>query len=74
MIFLFITEQKEIIDFVEDQLKKGYIYPSKSPQISLVFFIPNKDGFKYMVQDYCYLNEHTIKDKYVPPPFNFSYY
>src|SRR5438445_11431403 len=49
-------ELKEISAFIKDQLTKGYIYPSKSPQTSLVFFILKKDGKKCMVTDYRYLN------------------
>ena len=49
---------------LDDQLKKGYIRPSKSPQTSPVFFIPKKDRKKRMVQDYCYLNEHMVKNNY----------
>ena len=37
---------------MKDQLRKGYIRPLKSPQMSLVFFVPKKDGKKRMVQDY----------------------
>ena len=61
------AEQEEVMAFLDDQLKKGYIYPSKSPQMSPVFFIPKKDGKKQMVQDYCYLNEHTVKNNYLLP-------
>ena len=61
------AEQEEVMAFLDDQLKKGYIYPSKSPQTSLVFFIPKKDGKKWMVQDYCYLNEHMVKNNYPLP-------
>ena len=46
------AEQEEVMVFLEDQLKKGYIRPSKSPQTSLVSFIPKKDGKKQMLQDY----------------------
>ena len=53
--------------FIDDQLKKGYIQPSKSKQTSPVFFVPKKDGKKQMVQDYCYLNEHTVKNNYPLP-------
>ncbi|KIK13956.1 hypothetical protein PISMIDRAFT_17634 [Pisolithus microcarpus 441] len=56
---LSVDEQKEVSDFINNQTRKGYICPSKSPQTSLVFFIPKKDGQKCMVQDYHYLNEHT---------------
>ena len=46
------AEQEEVMAFLDDQLKKGYICPSKSLQTSPVFFIPKKDGKKWMVQDY----------------------
>ena len=45
-------EQEEVTAFLDDQLKKGYIRPSKSPQTSPVFFVPKKDGKKCMVQEY----------------------
>jgi len=47
-----VDEQKEVEDFVNNQLAKGYIRPSISPQTSPVFFVPKKDGKKCMVQDY----------------------
>ena len=46
------VEREEVQEFVKDQLRKRYIRLSKSPQISLVFFVPKKDGKKRMVQDY----------------------
>ena len=46
------VEKEEVQEFVKDQLRKGYIRPLKSPQMSLVFFMPKKDGKKRMVQDY----------------------
>jgi len=52
---------------VEDQLKKGYIRPSKSPQTSPVFFVGKKDGSKRMVIDYCNLNNQTVKNSYPLP-------
>ena len=61
------AEQEEIMAFLDDQLKKGYIRPFEFPQTSLVFFIPKKDGKKQMAQDYCYLNEHTVKNNYPLP-------
>jgi hypothetical protein len=60
-------EQKEVSDFIDDQLSKKYIRPSKSEQTSPVFFVPKKDGRKRMVQDYRYLNEHTVKNNYPLP-------
>ena len=52
---------------MDDQLRKGYIRPSKSSQISPVFFVGKKDGKKRMVMDYCSLNEQTIKNNYSLP-------
>jgi len=37
-------EWKEVQAFMEDQLQKGYIQPSKSSQILLVHFVAKKDG------------------------------
>ena len=61
------VEREKIQKFVKDQLRKEYIRPSKSPQTSLVFFVPKKDGKKRMVQDYWYLNSWTIKNNYPLP-------
>jgi len=52
---------------VEDQLRKGYIRPSKLPQISPVFFIDKKDRGKRMVMDYRNLNDQTVKNNYPLP-------
>ena len=42
-------EREEARDFMKEQLRKGYIRPSKSPQMALVFFVGKKDGKKRMV-------------------------
>ena len=60
-------EKEEIWEFVEEQLRKGYIRPSKLPQTSLVFFVGKKDEKKKMVQDYQYLNKGIVKDNYSLP-------
>ena len=39
---------------------------NKIPQTSPVF-IPKKDGKKWMVQDYHYLNEYMVKNNYLLP-------
>jgi len=57
-------EKEEVREFVEEQLRKGYIRPSKLLQTSPVFFVGKKDGKKRMVQDYQYLNKGTVKDNY----------
>ena len=50
-------EREKVREFIKEQLRKGYIWLSKSSQIALVFFVGKKDGKKQMVQDYRYLNE-----------------
>ena len=50
-------KREDVRKFVKEQLKKGYIRPSKSLQMAPVFFLGKKDGKKRMVQDYKYLNE-----------------
>jgi len=67
LIPLSVDEQKETEAFLDDQLVKGYICPSISPQMSPVFFVTKKDGKKCVVQDYRYLNEWTIKNNYLLP-------
>ena len=60
-------EREEVHEFIQEQLRKGYIRPSKSPQMAPVFFVGKKDGKKRMVQDYRYLNEWMIKNNYPLP-------
>jgi len=56
------NKREKVQNFVEDQLRKGYIRPSKSPQMSPVFFVGKKDGSKWIVMDYCNLNDQTVKN------------
>ena len=60
-------ERKEVHKFINEQLRKEYIRPSKLPQMAPVFFVGKKDGKKQMVQDYRYLNEWTVKNNYPLP-------
>jgi len=49
-VYLLSREEKEEVrEFIKKQLKKGYIWPSKSPQTVPVFFVGKKDGKKWMV-------------------------
>ena len=50
-------EREEVYEFIQEQLRKGYIRPSKSPQTVPVFFVGKKDSKKRMAQDYRYLNK-----------------
>jgi len=61
------NEREEVQNFVEDQLRKGYIRPSKSPQTLPVFFVGKKDGSKRIVMDYRNLNDQMIKNNYPLP-------
>ena len=64
MYLLSREEREEMQDFIEEQLRKGYIRPLKLPQMALVFFVEKKNRKKHMVQKYRYLNEQTIKNNY----------
>jgi len=50
-------EREEVREFIKEQLRKKYIWPSKSLQTAPVFFVGKKNGKKWMVQDYRYLNK-----------------
>jgi len=60
-------EREEVREFIWEQLRKEYIWLSKSPQTALVFFIGKKDRKKQIVQNYRYLNEWTIMNNYPLP-------
>jgi len=61
------NERDEVQEFVEEHLRKGYIRPSKSQQMSPVFFVGKKNGGKQMVMDYRRLNKQTVKNNYPLP-------
>ena len=58
------AEQAELDKFIQTEVAKGYIVPSKSPYASPVFFVKKKDGKLRFVQDYRKLNEKTIADEF----------
>ena len=61
------NKREEVQNFVEDQLRKGYIRLSKSSQTSPVFFVGKKDGSKQMVMDYHNLNDQIVNNNYPLP-------
>src|SRR5258705_1205890 len=61
------AEQKELDDFLWENLANGHIHPSKSPMGAPVFFIKKKDGSLCLMQDYQKLNEITVKNSSPPP-------
>ena len=61
------VKQKQLDEFLEENLKSQHIHPSKSPMASPVFFIKKKDGSLHLVQDYHKLNTLTVKNTYPLP-------
>ena len=60
-------EREELDEFLNENLACGKIRPSVSPQAAPVFFVTKKDGKKRLIQDYRYLNSHTVVDSYPLP-------
>ena len=67
MYLLLREEREKVHEFIIEQLRKGYIRLSKSPQMALVFFVGKKNGKKRMVQNYRYLNKWTVKNNHLLP-------
>jgi hypothetical protein len=55
-------EQRQLDEFLDENLKSRRIRPSKSPMASPFFFVKKKDGKLRPVQDYRKLNEMTVKN------------
>ncbi len=60
-------EKESLAKFIEEQLAKGYIRPSKSPYSLPFFFIKKKNGDLRPIQDYRRLNSLTVKNRYPLP-------
>ena len=60
-------EHTEMDKFINENLTKGYIQPSKSPMASPFFFVAKKSGDLQPCQDYRWLKEGTIKNSYPLP-------
>ena len=56
-------KEEALNQWLDTQLKAGLIVESKSRYTVLCFYIPKKDSFLWLVQDYRKLNQVTIKDK-----------
>ena len=61
---LFKNEREEVQNFIENKLRKRYIRPSESLQISPVFFVGKKNRGKSIVIDYHNLNDQMVKNNY----------
>ena len=57
-------EREELDEFLNENLACEKIRPSVSPQAAPVFFVAKKDGKKRLIQDYRYLNSHTVVNSY----------
>ena len=67
-VYPMTREEDAALDkFIDEQLLKGYIEPSKSLYASPFFFIKKKDGKLRPVQDYRALNAWTVKNQYPLP-------
>ena len=58
-----IKEEEALNQWLDEQLKAGLIKESKSRYVAPCFYIPKKDGYLQLVQDYRKLNQVTIKNK-----------
>ena len=58
MIYLLSKEKKEeICKFIDKQLRKRYIRPSKLPYVAPVLFVEKRDGKERVVWNYKYMNK-----------------
>ena len=60
-------ERGALKEFLDENLRKGYIRKSNSEYAAPFFFVKKKDGGLRPVQDYRKLNKITIKDKFPLP-------
>ena len=64
---LAIPELEVLRSYIDENMKKGYIQPSKSPAGAPIFFVKKKSGELRPVIDYRGLNEVTVKNRYPLP-------
>jgi hypothetical protein len=60
-------ELKTLWEFIDENLKTGFIRPSNSPFGAPILFIKKKDGSLWLCVDFWWLNAITRKDKYSLP-------
>ena len=64
---LSITEQAALRQYIDDNLRKGFIRPSESPAASPILFVKKKDGTLRLCVDYRRLNAITKRNLYPLP-------
>jgi hypothetical protein len=60
-------ELETLRKYIEKNLAKGYIRPSKSSAKYSMLFVPKKDGKLRIYVNYKKLNDIIIKDRYTLP-------
>ena len=60
-------ERNSLDEWINEELRKGYIRPSKSPIAAPFFFVKKHDEGLRPVMDYRALNEITVKNRYPIP-------
>jgi hypothetical protein len=67
-VYSLMTDQTAFLrKWLDKELDKGFIRPSKSPYPCPTFLIEKKNGDYRVVQNYKILNEHTIPNKHPLP-------
>ncbi len=64
---LALNERNSLDEWIREELRKGYIRPSKSPVAAPFFFVKKRDGSLRPVMDYRALNSVTVKNRYPIP-------
>lgn len=64
---LSLKEQKELKDWIKENLAKNFIRKSTSPYAAPIFFVPKQDGSLRPCIDYRSLNQNTVLDKHPLP-------
>ena len=62
-----LAERNSLDMWINEELRKGYIWPSTSPIVALFFFVKKHNGNLRPIMDYRALNGITIKNCYPIP-------
>ena len=60
-------ELQTLQQYLDENLKKGFIQKSESPAGYPILFVPKKDGGLRLCVDYRKLNDITVKNRYPLP-------